>query len=202
MSLEIYNPRQTGNKAKRIQGEWVRGTESRFDNPEESSKRESHAQNGNRIPLRCEIPSKTGHTSNGGVVESDDICAYVCNTLLPNTVGTALPELSHDGFKLTIPKEATFALYLLLPIPVKELHRRLIDHGARFHYKTFLKLCSYLHNQLFKSKTQELGGKFETNGIEARQFVKELSVNGKKMALPKVLDDIGVTRKAGKYVVA
>ena len=85
---------------------------------------------------------------------------------------------------------------------VEELFRRLIDHGARFHYKAFLKVCVYLHNQLYKSKPQGLSGKFETNGIEARQFVKELSINGNNISLPKVLDDIGVTRKAGKYVVA
>jgi hypothetical protein len=201
MSLEIYNPRQTGNKAKRIQGKWVPGTESRFDNPEESSKRESHAQNGNRIPLRCEIPSKVGHTSNGGGV-IDDIDDGGGNTLLSNTVAAALPDLSHNGYALSIPKEATVALYLVVPTPVEELFRRLIDHGARFHYKAFLKVCVYLHNQLYKSKTQGLGGKFETSGIEARQFVKQLSINGNNIALPKVLDNIGVTRKAGKYVVA
>jgi hypothetical protein len=32
MSLEIYNPRQTGNKAKRIQGKWVRGKAPRHRN--------------------------------------------------------------------------------------------------------------------------------------------------------------------------
>jgi hypothetical protein len=184
-------------EAPEVKGEHYNKPDSRFTNP----KRESHAQNGNRIPLRCEIPSKVGHTSNGGGGR-DDIDDGGCDTLLSNTVAAALPDLSHNGYALSIPKEATVALYLVVPTPVEELFRRLIDHGARFHYKAFLKVCVYLHNQLYKSKTQGLGGKFETSGIEARQFVKQLSINGNNIALPKVLDNIGVTRKAGKYVVA
>jgi hypothetical protein len=143
------------------------------------------------------MASKAGDTSNGGNGYDGD--GMVC--VFSNTISTTLPNLSHNGHELSIPKEATDALYLRLPLPVEELYKRLINHGAVFCYKTFLKVCSYLHNQLYKSKTQGLGRKFETNAVEARTFVKELSIHGTKVALPKVLDDIGITRKDGKYVV-
>lgn len=187
MNTESYNPKSTPTR-KRIgdPGKWVSASESLLDELGPDPKRESQDQNGIRIPLRCEMGSKTGDTSNGG---NDDWVRCVVSSTV------ACPS----GVPFSVPDCATDALYLVLPLPVDELYCRLVDHGVRFCYKTFLRLCSYLHNQLYKVGSQGLGTAFETSAEEAKKFVKELKVNGEAASVPVVLDRTGITRKVGKY---
>ncbi|MDA7640730.1 hypothetical protein N8787_03750 [Opitutaceae bacterium] len=64
-------PSSTQRRPCRANG-WPSQTESRFAGDDESEKRESDNESGNRTHLKCNLASKAGHTSNGGLEGESD----------------------------------------------------------------------------------------------------------------------------------
>jgi len=115
---------------------------------------------------------------------------------------THSPFICSGNKVLKPPKEAIHSIFLWMPIFAFDLYATLRSIGVNPHYKTFVQVCIYIHCQWQKTKDQQLGGFFETSGQEAKCFVKELSVNGHNTALPKILDDIELTRKKPGYIIS
>ena len=160
------------------------------------------SKSGNRTHLKCNLASKAGHTSNGGLRGGVDVNAGEVKLYPAAFPSTHSPFICSGNKVLKPPKEAIHSIFLWMPIFAFDLYATLRSIGVNPHYKTFVQVCIYIHCQWQKTKDQQLGGFFETSGQEAKCFVKELSVNGHNTALPKILDDIELTRKKPGYIIS
>ena len=175
---------------------WPAQPESSFCKPNDTEKRDSGSETGIRTYMKCILASKAGHTSIGGYYIYNDLNSNILRTVYFSTL---CPYIRSTDKVLKPSKGASQSVFLNLPVTASDLYERLRNHGVDPQYRTFVEVCRYLHNQWYKTKTQNLGGLYETSAKEARCFVKELSVSGKPTALPKVLDDIGLTKKHRGY---
>lgn len=193
-------PTSTPSRSSKVT-RWPKKSDSHLAKKDDPAKWDSCSESGTRTYLKCVLASKVGHTSSGG----GEVYSQYNTPTKESTIdvlypSTQCPCISHTGKALKPPAGAVNSMLLIMPIEARELYRRLTSRGVRLRYKKFLEVCVYLHNQWFKAKQQDLGGFFETSADEAKCFVKELSVNGKRTALPALLDDIGITTKKPGYI--
>ncbi len=188
--------RQSSGGKGKAHRKWPTRSDSHLEERINQEKRESGFLSGNRTYLKCNLGPKVGYTGNGGP-GSVGVGVRLSQPIdYPNTF---TPYLCHLNGSLKPVKSATKSLFLVMPITAADLYKRLCDHSVSFRYKTFVKICLYVHSQRCKTKSQDLDGLFETSGDEAKRWVKKLSVSGQDVALPKVLDDIGLTRAKRGY---